>query len=64
MFSYNKGCFVFDHDQFIICPPQYKHADKAANDIATLVTNFKSLKLQEIKQFGITLVATSTVTQL
>ena len=31
---------------------QYKHAEMAARDIATVVTNFTNLKVQDRKQFG------------
>ena len=37
---------------------QYKHADMAVSDIATMLTNFKNLRIQDIKQFCKTLVLT------
>ena len=36
----------------LIFVDQYKHADMAASDIATMLTNFRNLRMQDIKLFG------------
>ena len=42
---------------------QYKYADMTASDVAAMLTNFRNLRIQDIKQFG-KIVHTCTVTML